>query len=237
MDDLVIAMLDAWAARLRRAHARVTDTEERGTTLMELIVGMTIMVIAGSIFTGAVVSLYKTTNQAQAVSNSATQNNQAYQALERTVREAAAISTPGQSTAGTAPGSWYVELRNTTTGSEVCTQLQVNTATKQLRRRTWTVTPLSAASDWVTIASGLANIAASAGKTQPFTLADKPKAGDNPLETSLETAQHQKLVVYLESTSGPANQQATSRSRFALTALNSTVPPATGSICQQYGRP
>jgi Tfp pilus assembly protein PilW len=229
---------------LRRAHARVTTTEERGATLMELIVGMTIMVVAGSIFTGAVISLHKTTNQAQAVTNSATQNNQAYQTLERIVRPAAAISTPGKSTGAGATGDWYVELRDTTSGSEVCTQLRVDIASKQLQRRTWTVTPLSAASSWVPIASDLTNAAAAASdRIRPFALAILPRstppttATEGPLDTTTVTAQHQKLIVALESNAGPASQKAESQSRFGLTALNSTNPPATGSICQEYGRP
>ena len=82
-------------AAIRRVHDRVRANGDSGTTTIELFVAMIIMAIAGSIFVGAVVTLSRTTNHAQAVTNSATNNNKAYQALDRTVRYASAISTPG----------------------------------------------------------------------------------------------------------------------------------------------
>lgn len=203
------------------AHRRLLADPERGTTLVEVVVAMTIMVICGSIFTGAVVSLNRTSNQAQAITNAATQNNQAYQTLERTVRYVSAVSTPG-----TSAGNWYVELRDTTSGAEICTQLRLNTATQQLQSRSWTVTTPVAASAWTPIASGVTNGGAASGTTnQPFAL-----------PTQAARANRQQLRITLIARAGPASQPVSSTSSYVLTALNSTMPPPTGAICQQMGR-
>lgn len=207
---------------LSGVHRRVGIDQERGTTLVEVVVAMVIMTICGSIFTGAVVTLNRTSNQAQAITNAATQNNQAYQTLDRTVRYVAAISTPG---VGAGTGNWYVELRDTTSGAEVCTQLRVDKTSQQLQARSWTVSNLATLSAWVPIASEITNGAAPAGSTQPFLL---PAQGG--------TAVRQQLKVTLVSKAGPASQPVSSTSSFALTALNSVRAP-TGAICQEVGRP
>lgn len=211
--------------RLRRLHRRVSGTPgggDRGTSMVELMAAMTIMAICGAVFTGAVVTLNRTSNQAQAQTNTATQNNQAYQALDRSVRYAAGISQPGLG----ASGSWYVELSTTTTGTETCTQLRVDAGTGQLQRRRWTAEAPADLTGWVPIASGLTNGAAAAGSDQqPFVL-----------RAVGATAAHQRLGVTIVSRSGPVSQPASSTSSFDLTALNSPAVP-TSPICQQVTRP
>jgi type II secretory pathway component PulJ len=212
---------------LRARHRLVRQDGERGTTLVEVVVAMTIMTICGAIFTSAVVTLHRVTNRAQAVTNSATRTNQAYQALDKTVRYAAAISTPGLGAGAGTARDWYVELRDTTSGSEVCTQLRLHTSSQQLQRRTWSTSDLATLTSWVPISSDLTNGSAAAGSAdQPFVLA-----------VAAPTANHQQLRFTLVATAGPSSAPATSRTSVAITALNSTVPPPTGSICEQAGRP
>jgi type II secretory pathway pseudopilin PulG len=219
---------------LRRAHSRVTATGESGATLIELFVAMIIMSIAGSIFVAATVSLFRSTNEAQAVTNSATSTNQAYQALDKMVRYAAAISPPDISTGTGATKDWYVELSDTTSGVEVCTQLRVDITSQQLQQRTWTASNLATLTAWRPIASNITNGAAVLSSVeQPFVL-DPATATDLP---STATAQHQKLTITMVSASGPANQRVKSSTSFVLSALNSTIPVRTGTICQQAGRP
>lgn len=208
--------------RLAARHRRLHEDTERGTTLVEIVVGMTIMVICGSIFTGAIVTLSRTSNQAQAVTTAATENNEAFQTLDRTVRYAAAISTPGLGTTG----SWYVELSDTSSGVEVCTQLRVDTTSQQLQSRSWTVSAASTPSAWTPLASGVTNGGAAAGVNQPFYPG-----------TPRPTAVHQQLTFNLRSTSGPASQRVSSSSSYTLTALNSPSAVAAGPICTQVGRP
>jgi Tfp pilus assembly protein PilV len=212
---------------LRERRRRVRLGGDRGTSLVEVVVAMTIMVICGAIFTGAVVTLYSVTNKAQAVTNSATQTNQAYQALDKMVRYAAAVSAPGFGAGVGAARYWYVELRHTTSGSEVCSQLRLNTSSQQLQRRTWTASSLATLTSWTQISSGITNGAVAAGSTdQPFVLADPTP-----------TANHQQLRFTMVATAGPLSSPATSRTSVVITALNSTVPPSTGPICQEAGRP
>jgi type II secretory pathway component PulJ len=213
---------------LRERGQRIRHRGDRGTTLVEVVVAMMIMTICGAIFTGAVVTLYGVTNRAQAVTNSSTQTNVAYQALDKMVRYAAAVSSPGFGAGVGTARYWYVELRDTTSGSEVCSQLRLNTSNQQLQRRTWTASSLSTTlTSWVQISSGITNGAAASGSTdQPFVL-----------PASAPTASHQQLRFTLVATAGPLSSLATSRTSVVITALNSTVPPPTGPICQEAGRP
>jgi len=213
---------------LQRVHRRVTATGDSGTTMIEIFTAMIIMSIAGSIFVAAMVTLFRTTNQAQAVTSSATSTNQAYQALDKMVRYASAISVPDISTGTGATRDWYVELSDTTSGVEVCTQLRVDITSQQLQRRTWTVSNPASLTGWVPIASNITN--GSAARTT----ASSPTAQPFILETPGDTAQHQELTVTMVSTSGPANGRVESRSTFGFAALNSsTITPRTGAICPQ----
>ena len=89
-----------------------------------------------SIFLGAVVAMAGAQTKAQSVTQTSANLAQAFVALDKTVRYAAAISAPGT---GSPSGDWYVEYRTTNSGVEVCTQLRVDIATKQLQRRSWQV--------------------------------------------------------------------------------------------------
>ena len=165
---------------LRQRHSRLRHGAERGTSLVEVVVAMTIMVICGGIFTGAVVTLYSVTNRAQAVTNSATQTNQAYQALDKLVRYAAAVTNPGFGAGVGTAKYWYVELRDTTSGSEVCTQLRLNTSNEQLQRRTWDASSQTTLTPWVQISSGITNGAAAVGSTRTALPPRGPGADGEP---------------------------------------------------------
>ena len=214
---------------LRERHRLVQPAAaSAGTSLVEVVVAMTIMVICGAIFTGAVVTLYSVTNRAQAVTNSSTQTNQAYQALDKLVRYAAAISTPGFGAGVGSAKYWYVELRDTTSGSEQCTQLRLQTRH-----------PAAAATQLERVQPGHADPVGpdrfrAHQRVRPRT--GRPTS-PSLLAASSPTANHQQLTITLVASSGPLSSPATSKSSIGLTALNSTVPPATGSICQQAGRP
>jgi type II secretory pathway pseudopilin PulG len=195
-----------------------------GTTLIELTVGMIIMSIFLAMFTGAVVAMNRAENKAEAVSLSSGQLNQAFLTLDKTVRYAAAISTPGTG----ALGDWYVEMRSTNQGSEVCTQLRIDG--QQLQRRTWTVTNAVAAAPttWAPLTSYVSNGAAPTGATQPFVLLT-PAAANN--------TNFQQLTFNLSTVAGGGSTQTTSLSSFTFTAIDSTMPASTAPVCQEQGRP
>jgi Tfp pilus assembly protein PilW len=211
----------ALAQRLRR---RLQGDD--GTSLIELTVGMLLMSIFLAMFTGAIVMMNSAMNKSQAVNLSASQLNVAFASLDNMVRYAAFISTPK---VGSPSGDWYVEFRVTTTGAEVCNQLRVDIASKQLQRRTWTVAGgvASTPSAWVPIASGISNGGAAAGaKTQPFYLV-----------TPVGNAVSQQLTFNLVSPAGAGSALTNSVSSFTFTALNSPVGVVGTQICQQQGQP
>ncbi len=198
---------------------------DRGTSLIELMVGMTLMVVFLAMFTGAVVMMNNAMNKSQAVNLTATQLNGAFTSLDSTVRYAAFISTPAVGTSG----DWYVEMRTTTTGAEVCSQLRVDIQAQQLQSRTWVVANGAAGSPtaWEPISSGISNGAAAPGaSTQPFYLV--PVAANAVL---------QQLTVNLSAPAGFGTAQTVSRASFTFSAANSVVPAPSGPICQQQGRP
>lgn len=208
--------------------------DEQGTTLLELIVGMTVMVIFLGIFTGAIVMLTSTSTHTQAVVDTTSDLNSAFLRLDRTVRYAASISSPATSAAS---GYWYVEFMTSNTGASVCTQLRVNSATRQLQLRTWTLagSGYTGLSGWAPIASDISNGTAPAGSVNPpvpFTLL---ASGGNVVD--------ERLTVQLLAASG--NPRTTSQSAVTFTAVNSQTASQAASnsaaypssVCTQVGRP
>lgn len=195
-----------------------------GTSLIELMVAMMLMTVFLAMFTTAIVAMNRAENKTESVSLASSQLNQAFLALDKTVRYSSAISPPGTGTLG----DWYVELRATSGGSEVCTQLRIDT--QQLQRRTWTVTNSvgSAPTPWAPLSSYVANGGAASGPAQPFLLVAPVVANSTGF---------QQLTFNLATLSGGGTTQTRSTSSFTFTATNSTIPPPTAPICQEQGRP
>jgi hypothetical protein len=213
--------------RLRTRLRAADRPDDAGTTMMELLVGMTLLAIFMSIFTTAVFQMSRTVNKVDAVTTATGQANIAFLKLDKLVRYASAISTAGRSTSG----KWYIELDNTADGpDEVCTQLRVDPTTQQLQERTWTITDAVAgtASNWSMLANGVTNGNVLSGATnQPFTVPSSASAASSPYE---------QLTVTLVVTSGTTDTS-TTRTQMTFTALNSTASASTNStICNQNGR-
>ncbi len=216
------------------AHRRETarhrrDTGDAGTTLTEVVVGMSIMSVFLAVFTGAIVTLTRTETRTQALLSSAGDVNTAFQRLDSTIRYAAGISAPG--TTGGA-GSWYVEFLTTASGASVCTQLRVTTgATGQLQSRTWTptATGVPTATAWRQLASHVTNgvaVAPAGTAAVPVPFAVPP--------ASASGVRFQQLVVQVTASTG--NPPVESDSAMTFTALNS-VAGASTTQCSQLGRP
>lgn len=205
-------------------------SDEEGTSLIELVVGMVLMGIFLTMFTGAVVAMNRAENKTEAVSLTTSQLNQAFLALDKSVRYAAAISPPGL---GTTVADRYVELRTTNTGGEVCTQLRTNLldptnpSSWQLQLRTWPVPmPGGYTPTWVPLASNIVNTWAGTGATQPFAL-----------KTAVSDSNAQQLIITLNTLSGGGSTQTPSLASYTFTAANSTIPAPNAPICQDQGRP
>jgi Na+-transporting methylmalonyl-CoA/oxaloacetate decarboxylase gamma subunit len=204
---------------------RLDPRDDRGMSLMELVVGMAIMMVFLSIFTGAMMMMSRSESKARTTADTATQVNQAFIWFDKTVRYASAISAPGTSAAG----DWYVELRNTGTATERCTQVRLTKATGLLQRRSWSVTSGTVTPEaWVQVASGFTNgTAAADSELQPFYRPDK----------QLGAEVYQQLRITLKAEGGGANSPTASKSSFTFTAVNSPLPAPTSPICQEAGRP
>lgn len=212
---------------IRRWRER-RPTGDAGTTLLELVVGMTIMSIFLAVFTGAIVLMTSTVNKVEAISVANSQTNNAFLALDKTVRYASAITTIGVSPTS---NDWYVEFDSTNTSVDVCTQLRVDITARQLQKRTWVVpaTGTPVATGWTPLASNVTNGSAAAGS------ADVPFSTPAALTTA--TTSFQRLTIALISTSATATTN-TSRSVMTFTAMNSSAAATTNSSkCQQMGRP
>jgi hypothetical protein len=205
---------------------RIRLSDDAGTSLLEMIVGMALMAIFMSIFLGAIVAMAGAQTKAQSVTQTSANLAQAFVALDKTVRYAAAISSPGT---GAPSGDWYVEYRTTNSGVEACTQLRVDIASKQLQRRGWQVVNSAATglTGWTPLASEITNGGVVAGN------ADQPLVRVTPAGT----ADFQQLTITLVSIAGPGNGPTTSRSSYTFTAVNSSLPPPATAICQEAGRP
>ncbi|HET9518882.1 MAG TPA: prepilin-type N-terminal cleavage/methylation domain-containing protein [Actinoplanes sp.] len=120
----------AWWARWVR---RLAVADDAGMTLAELMVSMALTTVIMSLFTTGIVQLYQVSNVTQSREVAQSQVRTAWVRVEREVRYAAGITTPGQ-----VGGDWYVEYVTTNTGPAVCGQLRLSDAAGQLQWRTWT---------------------------------------------------------------------------------------------------
>ncbi len=214
--------LGGFRARLTvlRRGARRSDA---GVTLMELVVGMTIMTIFMAIFTGSVVMMYNSTSKSEAIADTSSQLSIAFNRLDKSIRYASAISPPGKSS-----GAWYVEWETTYTGTPQCTQLRLNPAAQQLQQRTWTVSGGSATNvtAWLPLASGVTDTDPTTGAAvTPFTFTMSDAA-----------VPYEQLGIRLVALSVGRTGTTTSISDVTFTAFNSRLTTATTGICAEKGR-
>ncbi len=197
---------------------------EAGFTMLEVMVSMSLMSFFMVMFTGAILQMYNVSNKTDAITNSSTQLNIAFQRIDKQVRYAAAISPPNQTRS--ALGGWYVEFVNTTSGIDACYQLRVLGGT--LQERSWSGTP-SVAPTWVPLASGIVM-----PTVTPFIFA-----------TAAGSQTSQRLKVTLTASAGSNKSGATSQTAVTFAAMNSgqvssSTNDGSSLICQNTpdgGRP
>ncbi len=215
------------SSRLRQKD----DARESGTTLIELMVGMTVMGVFMVMFTAAITSMFSSTTTAESLAQTSGQLSTAFNRLDSTVRYATALSQPGES-----GGSWYVELQSVDreTAAVRCTQLRVTgpsdangAAPRQLQQRTWTVTSPGAKTGLTTftpVASDIINGSVAPGAQQPFTRVAATAA-----------VPYQQLRVVLRSSLNSLGDRV-SVSDTTFTALNSAPTTPLSGICTEAGR-
>lgn len=201
-------------ARVLARHRKARADGEGGFTMLEMVVGMTLMTIFLGIFTGSIVSMFDSTNKSQSVNNTSAQLNMAFDHLDKTIRYASYIGEP----AVAVDGNWYVVFQTTNTGTPVCTQLRIDQTKQQLQRRTWNVTgtaPDTEATDltaWQPLASGITNGGAAAGPDQPFTFTAAGSA-----------LTYEQLGFRLLAKDGSGKTETSSLSSVTFTAINTSL--------------
>jgi len=217
--------------RLRLMRA----TDDEGTTLIEIMAGLAVMGVFLALFSGTMFSIFRSSTSFESATITSSQTSNAFTQMDKLVRYASSISSP--STTPNAGGNYYVELQTSNTGTTVCTQLQLNVNSKQLKSRTWTVNlngGYSNLTSFRVLANGISpGTSISNGVTTtltPFVLA----AG-----TSF---QFEQLTVNFASSSGNPPQSTTTSVIFS--ALNSTAanvaaanPTTLSAVCQETNRP
>lgn len=212
------------AARLRKIR-----DDDRGTTMMELVVAMTVLSAFLGMFTGAIVLMSSTVNKVQATAYTSGQVNGAFLQLDKSLRYATGISTPVRSGAS---NDWNVEFAALNGTSTVCTQLRVNN--NKLQRRTWTIAGSSytGLSGWAALAANVTNGSAAAGATDaPFQTPKNLGAQTGPPVVPGVAPSVQRLTVTL-TVSSATSSSAITKNSMTFTALNSSTSSTT-PVCQQ----
>jgi hypothetical protein len=218
---------------------------DEGTTLMELMVGMTIMTIFLAIFTTAIVSMFSITNKTQAVVNGSTQLNLAFERLDAQVRYANLIDSQ------LAAPTWSVAFQIDAPTSTTCRKLTMSPtvvregiALSNLVERTWTM-PVNADGSWPTSGSYSATNSVLASDVTPVAAAVNPFTVSTPVSGALLVPPqqvdqvHQQLHLGLVAIGGNGRSLTKSFSEITFTALNSATPTTArpsgraGSTCAE----
>jgi prepilin-type N-terminal cleavage/methylation domain-containing protein len=195
--------------------------DDEGVTMIEVVVSLTLMAVLMTIFTTAVIQVYRSVNQTEAISSGQSQLNNVFLRLDKEVRYASGISLPAR----LASGDWYVEYLNTNRGDETCTELRL-TAGGLLQRRTWdrNRAPI-APSGWSVLASNLATVAGS----NPFEfIPADPAAASGALAGS----NFHQLRIALAALGGRDNKKI-AESSITLAALNTSVATTSADTCTE----
>ena len=195
-----------------RTPRRPRAGSDDGITLIEVVVAMVLMSVVMAVFTGAIIRIYQVNGREQTATDAQAQINIAYIRLDREIRYAAGVSTPG-----TVSGDPYVEYLTSNTGTSVCTELRLHTVSgvSQLQWRSWTsgATP----GTWTPLVVGVTS-------STPFTL--------KPADT---TYNFERLEVSLNSAAGSASTSSTNgrQTDVTFTAVNTSLSTDSSTICSE----
>lgn len=187
-----------------------------GVTMMEVVVSLTLMAVLMTVFTTSVISVYRNVNLTESLSTAQTQLNNAFLRLDKDVRYASGISRPLR-----VGDVQFVEYLNTSTGTEICTQLRFGVRTGELQRRTWNRTQIPIApTGWALLASNLTT----APGTVPFT-----RIPENLATGAAGESNFQQLE--LNFTVNIRTDRQIAQSKITFTALNTSRALRSDDIC------
>jgi prepilin-type N-terminal cleavage/methylation domain-containing protein len=221
-----------------RSRIALASRDDSGFTMIEIVVVMVIMTVVLIIFTSGITQAFSAENKNDTAASAENQLVVAFQRLDKEVRYASAISSPG-----TQAGDPVVEFLSpdlTSTTNSTCTQVRLHTSTGQLQQRTWTQGAVGATptpTGWQQLASSVIaatpKATASAGSTSTSTVvvvAPFATIGPNP------TQQFQRLEVAVNVTFGVNQNATTKQSDITFTAVNTTsasTGSATSAVCTE----
>jgi len=197
---------------LRRLRPRRLD--DRGTSMVELAVSMTIVGVLVAAYLSMTVVMSRTTSRAMQVAQASTQLRAAVDGLGRQIPSATAVNTPTQ-----VGNDLYLELYTddvVSGAAPLCTQWVFRSATDVLQVRSWTTT-LVAPTAWRTV---VANVGNDLVTRPPFTV--------TPADSV-----HTRPVVTVDLVVAPPGQP-TSNARSAYTLRN--YDTGSGTVCTQVAR-
>ncbi|MBU2669054.1 prepilin-type N-terminal cleavage/methylation domain-containing protein [Actinoplanes bogorensis] len=189
--------------------------DDDGVTLIEVLVAMLIMTVAGALATTAIAQIYRSTSHVEASFEAQRQIETMYTRLDTEIRYARSISNPGQ-----VGRDWYVEYLLSSGSADTCVELRLNSTTREVQRRTWTknAVPL-APSRWTVLATDIV-------ATTPFTVV----AADRK---SLTGSRYQRMTLAMRSVAGGGRASSTQETDVTFTALNATSTADDVSTCTE----
>lgn len=195
-------------ARRRGDELPAAHDTERGMTLIELMVAMSIFLIFMAMILGTTVTLAQNASRSQATSEASNFTLTVFGAFDRQVRYADAVNFPGTG----AGGSRYVEFRtpgaSSVSGVTTCTQWRYSPSLGRLDSRTWSDLPSATVGAWSTKQN---HVIDDGGAGYPFEL--KP--------ASVSGSTMQQLVVTIHA--GSASLDAGAAMSTSFVARNSSI--------------
>ncbi len=218
-------------AAARRRLSRTRDSDG-GFTIIELLVSMILMAVISTTFLAAINAIFSGIHKQQGIVNAADGNRRAFLLLDKQVRYASAINTPGTA----ADGNYYVEYQwSKSTGSVddvVCSQWRLNPTKDLLQYRSWpsgsTPTPTPA---WTTVDTGVVN---NPSTQPPFWLLGPTAQGATMQYQVLDVNFITKSDKGTVTTTGPTLKDGSVVGFTALNTPNAKAPSP--AVCQEVAR-
>ncbi|MFI5844247.1 type II secretion system protein J [Catenuloplanes sp. NPDC051500] len=203
---------------------RDSDERDAGITMLEMVIGLSIMSVLMVLVTTAVTQIYKTYNKVDATNQAQQQVNTVFLRLDKEIRYATGI------TAGLNNGaSSVIEYQLVLEGAKNCVQLRVRTDTGTLERRSWAAKGGTVPTTWTTLLSGIGLVpAASATPTLTGGATAAP-----PLTrlAPTEAQDYQRLRLYFTTKGGGAAASTTRLTDITFTALNTSGSLNSDNLC------
>ena len=201
--------------------------DDSGVTLIELMVSMTIMAVAMTMFTTAALQMYQAANKTESLSNAQAELNTVFLRLDRLVRYASGISDVKQS-----GSTYYLGVLVVEAERPVCNAIRLVGAQKKLQIVAWNESDPTNRPPWTTLANDVLGRAVkkpdgTVEYVEPFTLVE-----------ATPTYNFDRLQLDLTAVVGSGLKGTQTNTSVQITALNTSLASTTPNVCNTYeGRP